>query len=171
MWHVGQFSSQVFLIWEAVQIPVNYFTFNYIEGRFLVTPFNYKQWELKNHGCFLLFKLIVWIYHICSQLITRLSFPANWIKKHFETPGVISLTDEERRTLLARLIRSTQWVYVFSINVITNGGQLLSFFRITVHFHINSVFENRFLSMRQMEIFLYSRQNYSVPFDPNWARL
>jgi len=30
-----------------------------------------------------------------------------WIKKHFETPGVISLTDEEKRTLLARLIRST----------------------------------------------------------------
>jgi len=34
-------------------------------------------------------------------------FIAKWIKKHFETPGVISLTDEEKRTLLARLIRST----------------------------------------------------------------
>eukprot|EP00794_Sanderia_malayensis_P012143 gene12143-13396_t len=30
-----------------------------------------------------------------------------WIKRQFETPGVISLTDDEKRTLLARLIRST----------------------------------------------------------------
>eukprot|EP00795_Rhopilema_esculentum_P008653 gene8653-14668_t len=39
----------------------------------------------------------------------------NWIKKHFETPGVISLTDEERRTLLARLIRSTLFENYLSV--------------------------------------------------------
>lgn len=33
----------------------------------------------------------------------------DWIKKRFETPGVMAMTNEEKRTLLARLIRSTRF--------------------------------------------------------------
>ncbi|XP_065652438.1 2-oxoglutarate dehydrogenase complex component E1 isoform X2 [Hydra vulgaris] len=33
----------------------------------------------------------------------------SWIRKHFETPGVMSLTPEEKRRLLARLVRSTEF--------------------------------------------------------------
>lgn len=32
-----------------------------------------------------------------------------WIRKKFETPGVMQFTNEEKRTLLARLVRSTRW--------------------------------------------------------------
>ena len=32
----------------------------------------------------------------------------DWIKKRFESPGVMSMTNEDKRTLLARLIRSTR---------------------------------------------------------------
>uniref|UniRef100_A0AAJ7SJL5 2-oxoadipate dehydrogenase complex component E1 n=1 Tax=Petromyzon marinus TaxID=7757 RepID=A0AAJ7SJL5_PETMA len=32
-----------------------------------------------------------------------------WIRQKFETPGVMQLSNEERRTLLARLVRSTQF--------------------------------------------------------------
>ena len=31
-----------------------------------------------------------------------------WIKQSFETPGISVLTPEEKRTLLARIIRSTR---------------------------------------------------------------
>lgn len=33
----------------------------------------------------------------------------DWIKKRFETPGVMNMTNEEKRTLMARLIRSTRF--------------------------------------------------------------
>jgi len=33
----------------------------------------------------------------------------DWIKKRFETPGIYDLTKEEKRTLMARLIRSTRF--------------------------------------------------------------
>ena len=47
------------------------------------------------------------------QLI--LSFPpaASWIRTQFETPDVMEQTPEEKRRLLARLIRSTQYVNLF----------------------------------------------------------
>lgn len=32
-----------------------------------------------------------------------------WIRQKFETPGVMQFTNEEKRTLLARLVRSTRW--------------------------------------------------------------
>lgn len=32
-----------------------------------------------------------------------------WIRRKFETPGVMQFTNEEKRTLLARLVRSTRW--------------------------------------------------------------
>lgn len=32
----------------------------------------------------------------------------DWIKKRFETPGVMSMTNDEKRTLMARLVRSTR---------------------------------------------------------------
>lgn len=32
-----------------------------------------------------------------------------WIRQKFETPGVMQFTSEEKRTLLARLVRSTRW--------------------------------------------------------------
>jgi len=34
-------------------------------------------------------------------------FKGDWIRKRFETPGIISLDAEDKRTLLKRLIRST----------------------------------------------------------------
>ena len=34
----------------------------------------------------------------------------DWIKKRFETPGVMEMTAAEKRTLMARLIRSTRYV-------------------------------------------------------------
>lgn len=33
----------------------------------------------------------------------------DWIKKRFETPGVMAMTNDEKRTLMARLIRSTRF--------------------------------------------------------------
>lgn len=32
-----------------------------------------------------------------------------WIRQKFETPGIMQFTNEEKRTLLARLVRSTRW--------------------------------------------------------------
>ena len=32
-----------------------------------------------------------------------------WIRQKFETPGVMQFTNEEKRTLLARLVRSTRY--------------------------------------------------------------
>lgn len=32
-----------------------------------------------------------------------------WIRQKFETPGVMQFTSEEKRTLLARLVRSTRY--------------------------------------------------------------
>lgn len=32
-----------------------------------------------------------------------------WIRRKFETPGVMQFTSEEKRTLLARLVRSTRY--------------------------------------------------------------
>ena len=39
----------------------------------------------------------------------------DWIKKRFETPGVMTLTKEEKRRLLTRVLRSTRYT-VFSQN-------------------------------------------------------
>lgn len=33
----------------------------------------------------------------------------DWIRQKFETPGVMKFTNEEKRTLLARLVRSTRY--------------------------------------------------------------
>ena len=33
-----------------------------------------------------------------------------WIREKFETPGVMQFTLEEKRTLLARMVRSTRYV-------------------------------------------------------------
>jgi len=32
-----------------------------------------------------------------------------WIRQKFETPGIMQFTNEEKRTLLARLVRSTRY--------------------------------------------------------------
>lgn len=32
-----------------------------------------------------------------------------WIRQKFETPGIMKFTNDEKRTLLARLVRSTRW--------------------------------------------------------------
>lgn len=32
-----------------------------------------------------------------------------WIRRKFETPGIMQFTNEEKRTLLARLVRSTRY--------------------------------------------------------------
>ncbi len=33
----------------------------------------------------------------------------DWIKKRFETPGVMTMTSDDKRTLMARLVRSTRY--------------------------------------------------------------
>ena len=33
----------------------------------------------------------------------------DWIKQRFETPGVMDMSNDEKRTLMARLIRSTRF--------------------------------------------------------------
>lgn len=33
----------------------------------------------------------------------------DWIKQRFETPGVMDMSNDEKRTLIARLIRSTRF--------------------------------------------------------------
>lgn len=38
-----------------------------------------------------------------------------WIRQKFETPGIMQFSSEEKRTLLARLVRSTR--YFFFINL------------------------------------------------------
>jgi hypothetical protein len=35
-----------------------------------------------------------------------------WIRQKFETPGIMQFTNEEKRTLLARLVRSTRYSLV-----------------------------------------------------------
>lgn len=32
----------------------------------------------------------------------------DWIKKRFETPGIMAMTNDDKRTLMARLVRSTR---------------------------------------------------------------
>lgn len=42
-----------------------------------------------------------------------------WIRQKFETPGIMQFTNEEKRTLLARLVRSTRYPeggFTFSIS-------------------------------------------------------
>ena len=39
---------------------------------------------------------------------------ADWIKKRFETPGVLSMENDDKRTLMARLIRSTRYGFLFN---------------------------------------------------------
>ena len=49
----------------------------------------------------LLMQSISQVFVMCSP------FKGDWIRKRFETPGIISLDAEDKRTLLKRLIRST----------------------------------------------------------------
>lgn len=36
----------------------------------------------------------------------------NWIRERIEPPGIFQMTDEEKRILLARLVRSTRYYYI-----------------------------------------------------------
>lgn len=38
----------------------------------------------------------------------------NWIRKRFETPGVLNFSPERKRLILARLTRATGYVYQFT---------------------------------------------------------
>ena len=41
-----------------------------------------------------------------------------WIRQKFETPGVMQFTSEEKRTLLARLVRSTRSRAALAVRVV-----------------------------------------------------
>ena len=45
-----------------------------------------------------------------------------WIRQKFETPGIMQFTNEEKRTLLARLVRSTRWGLRSGQGVAAGGG-------------------------------------------------
>ena len=40
-----------------------------------------------------------------------------WIRRKFETPGIMQFTNEEKRTLLARLVRSTRYSIEHKLSV------------------------------------------------------
>lgn len=47
-----------------------------------------------------------------------------WIRQKFETPGIMQFTNEEKRTLLARLVRSTRYpggVFTFPLSSLAVG--------------------------------------------------
>ena len=45
---------------------------------------------------------------LCKKnMIFSLMFKGDWIRKRFETPGIISLDTEDKKTLMKRLVRST----------------------------------------------------------------
>lgn len=43
----------------------------------------------------------------------------NWIRQKMETPGVMEMTNDERRLILARLTRATGYVKCQSVNTFT----------------------------------------------------
>ena len=45
-----------------------------------------------------------------------------WIRQKFETPGVMKFTNEEKRTLLARLVRSMRYAGVVLGNCSETAG-------------------------------------------------
>lgn len=45
-----------------------------------------------------------------------------WIRQKFETPGVMKFTNEEKRTLLARLVRSMRYAGVVLGNFSVTAG-------------------------------------------------
>lgn len=46
-----------------------------------------------------------------------------WIRQKFETPGVMKFTNEEKRTLLARLVRSMRYAGVVLGNCAVIAGR------------------------------------------------
>lgn len=51
-----------------------------------------------------------------------------WIRQKFETPGIMQFTNEEKRTLLARLVRSTRYprgLFTTSLSFLAARGGLL----------------------------------------------
>lgn len=55
-----------------------------------------------------------------------------WIRQKFETPGVMQFTNEEKRTLLARLVRSTRYFACLQPAQMQSGGERLAFFGVTL---------------------------------------
>ena len=58
----------------------------------------------------------------------------NWIRKRFETPGIMDLDAEAKRLLLARVTRATGWV----TNLIFMLQFLLLFFFFVIYIQIRS---------------------------------
>ena len=49
------------------------------------------------------------MYSICATVYSCVHlYVGDWIRQRFEPPGVFQMTDEEKKILLARLIRSTR---------------------------------------------------------------
>lgn len=60
----------------------------------------------------------------------------DWIKKRFETPGIMTMTSDEKRTLMARIIRSqrlehTQGILQLSnlhLNLLSQANRIKTFY-------------------------------------------
>lgn len=49
-----------------------------------------------------------------------------WIRQKFETPGVMQFSLEEKRTLLARMVRSTRYTYTHTHTFSTHYSVVLN---------------------------------------------
>ena len=58
-------------------------------------------------GPILMITCIVWEQD--HSVIYLCACTGDWIRERFEKPGVMKLTEEEKKVLLARLVRSTKW--------------------------------------------------------------
>ena len=61
---------------------------------------NHVHSTLANTGCAFYYRML---FHV---------HVGDWIRDRFETPGCFQMTNEEKQILLARLVRSTRYVYL-----------------------------------------------------------
>lgn len=67
-----------------------------------------------SRGCFTGCALLTGQMAYCQHIGVEFMFindleQCQWIRQKFETPGIMQFTNEEKRTLLARLVRSTRY--------------------------------------------------------------
>lgn len=68
-----------------------------------------------SRGCFSGRPLLTGQMAYCQHIGVEFMFindleQCQWIRQKFETPGIMQFTNEEKRTLLARLVRSTRYL-------------------------------------------------------------
>ena len=62
------------------------------------------------YGICIWYMYMVYVYGICMVYLQCIWYLGDWIRQRFEAPGCFSMSSDQKRTLLARLVRSTRFV-------------------------------------------------------------